>query len=220
MTHTPVSDSRTEGAGLIRNEPVQARSTARLAALLDAAAEVIDEIGYERLTTAMVADRAGASIGTVYRYFPDRIAVLQSLAARNAERMIDRALDALRDSRHADWVAAMSGSFDVLVEAFRTEPGFASLRLGDVLDLRPAAGLPANTVLAHRMYDALLERFGLTGSDDARTALVAAIEASDALVARGFARDPEGDEAFISRARQAAIALLSDHFGVPEGLAR
>ena len=60
-----------------RNEPVQARSTARLTALLDAAAAVIDEIGYERLTTAMVAERAGASIGTVYRYFPDRIAVLQ-----------------------------------------------------------------------------------------------------------------------------------------------
>jgi len=77
-------------ASLIRNEPMQARSTARLAALLDAAAAVVAEIGYERLTTAMVAEGAGASIGTVYRYFPDRIAVLQSLAARNEERIIER----------------------------------------------------------------------------------------------------------------------------------
>ena len=68
---------------LLRNEPVQARSTARLTSLLDAAAQVVDEIGFERLTTAMVAERAGASIGTVYRYFPDRIAVLQSLSARS-----------------------------------------------------------------------------------------------------------------------------------------
>ena len=37
----------------LRNEPVQARSTARLTALLDAAAAVVDEIGFERLTTAM-----------------------------------------------------------------------------------------------------------------------------------------------------------------------
>ena len=58
----------------LRNEPVQARSTARLGALMDAAAAVVDEIGFERLTTAMVAERAQASIGTVYRYFPDRIA--------------------------------------------------------------------------------------------------------------------------------------------------
>ena len=86
MTDTAVL-TRTDSATPIRNEPVQARSTARLAALLDAAAHVVDEIGYERLTTAMVAERAGASIGTVYRYFPDRIAVLQSLAARNAERI-------------------------------------------------------------------------------------------------------------------------------------
>ena len=70
---------------LLRNEPVQARSTARLTSLLDAAAEVVDEIGFERLTTAMVAERAGASIGTVYRYFPDRIAVLHS-ALSDGER--------------------------------------------------------------------------------------------------------------------------------------
>src|ERR1700709_2244902 len=71
-----------------RKEPVQARSTARLTALLDAAAAAVQELGYERLTTAMVAERAGASIGTVYRYFPDRIAVLQALASRNLERAL------------------------------------------------------------------------------------------------------------------------------------
>jgi len=68
----------------IRVEPVQARSTARVNALLDAACETMHDLGYEQLTTAMVADRAGASIGTVYRYFPDRIAVLQSVASETS----------------------------------------------------------------------------------------------------------------------------------------
>ena len=117
MSHIKLSDHQVDPAALIRNEPVQARSTARLAALLDAAAEVIDEIGYERLTTAMVADRAGASIGTVYRYFPDRIAVLQSLAARNAERMNERVMAAVRDEQHDDWFAALSAGVAVLVDA-------------------------------------------------------------------------------------------------------
>src|SRR6478609_3975640 len=82
---------------LLRNEPVQARSTARLTSLLDAAAEVVDDIGFERLTTAMVAERAGASIGTVYRYFPDRIAVLQALRDRallRYRRSVVEAIDA------------------------------------------------------------------------------------------------------------------------------
>ena len=82
MNITESSTLSLSASAPIRNEPVQARSTARLATLLDSAAAVISEIGYERLTTAMVAERAGASIGTVYRYFPDRIAVLQSLGAQ------------------------------------------------------------------------------------------------------------------------------------------
>ena len=58
-----------------------------MGALLDAACQTMHEVGYEQLTTAMVAERAGASIGTVYRYFPDRVAVLQAVAARNLERV-------------------------------------------------------------------------------------------------------------------------------------
>ena len=166
--------TRTDAIALIRNEPVQARSTARLAALLDAAAQVVHEIGYERLTTAMVAERAGASIGTVYRYFPDRIAVLQSLAARNAERMTDRVLAELRDERHTTWDDALSAGFGLFVVAFAEEPGFASLRYGDVLDLRPTTEVPAYSVLAEQMFDVLAGRFGLTDSPDARAAFEAA----------------------------------------------
>jgi AcrR family transcriptional regulator len=73
----------------IRVEPVQARSAARVNALLDAACATMHEFGYEQLTTAMVAEKAGASIGTVYRYFPDRVAVLQAVAARNLERTLE-----------------------------------------------------------------------------------------------------------------------------------
>src|SRR5579875_3042711 len=77
-----VAGQSSVGAPLVRTEPIQERSAARIDALLDAAAEVVDEIGFDRLTTAMVAERAGASIGTVYRYFPDRIVLLQALRDR------------------------------------------------------------------------------------------------------------------------------------------
>jgi len=200
-------DPRVEIAGLIRNEPVQARSTARLAALLDAAAQVIDEIGYERLTTAMVAERANASIGTVYRYFPDRIAVLQSLAARNAERVIDRVITEVRDERHTTPRAALAAGYETYVEAFRSEPGFSSLRLGDVLDLRPATTAPMNSVFADQLWQALVERFGLSNSSEARLAFEAVIEVGDALTTRAFARDRDGYEGFIAQGK-AVIEIL------------
>ena len=195
---------------LIRNEPVQARSTARLAALLDAAAQVVDEIGYERLTTAMVADRAGASIGTVYRYFPDRIAVLQSLAARNEERISGLVLAEIRNGDYPTWIDAMVGVFRIYVEAFRTEPGFAALRLGDVLDLRPAEGTPHNSILAGRMFDAIIARYGVIDTDAARFAFDAGYELTDALVARAFARDPQGDSRYLDQARSVLRGIAAN----------
>lgn len=64
----------------LRNEPVQKQSTARLAAIEAAAERAIAEEGIDRFTTADVARIAGCSIGTVYRYFPDRVAILDRLA--------------------------------------------------------------------------------------------------------------------------------------------
>ena len=92
-----VAGQSTVGAPLVRTEPIQERSAARIDALLDAAAAVVDEIGFDRLTTAMVAERAGAAIGTGYRYFPDRIVLLQALRDRallRYRRSVVEAIDA------------------------------------------------------------------------------------------------------------------------------
>lgn len=208
-------DAREIHASLIRNEPMQARSTARLAALLDAAAAVVDEIGYERLTTAMVAEGAGASIGTVYRYFPDRIAVLQSLAARNEERLTEKFLSVIGDAAHATWMDALEAAIDAYADFFRNEPGFASLRLGDVLDLRPAEGTPRNTVLAKVTFDALVERFGLADEPRARLGFELALETADALIARAFARDAQGDTERLEAAREAVRRVLGAYVTLP-----
>lgn len=212
MTDTSVLSARMDGPASIRNEPVQARSTARLAALLDAAAHVVDEIGYERLTTAMVADRAGASIGTVYRYFPDRIAVLQSLAARNVERVGEGALAELKNRSHESWQGALASAFLAVADAFRNEPGFAALRFGDVLDLRPLARVPALHLLAERVAVVMVDRFGMSDEEDARLALQSALTIADAVAADAFRKDPQGDGAVLRLAELAAEALLEEYF--------
>jgi AcrR family transcriptional regulator len=198
----------------LRNEPVQARSTARLATLLDAAATIVDEVGYERLTTAMVSERAGASIGTVYRYFPDRIALLQALGARNLDRVLTRVSDEVLDQRHADWASALEAAFAILVEAFRTEPGFRGLRVGDVIDLRPAPNeRPYNSLVSDRLLDGLIARFGFDDSPALRLAFETVIEVTDSLVARAFARNPGGDEPFLAASRDIAYEILAPHLG-------
>ena len=204
-------DGKLGAPAALRNEPVQARSTARLTALLDAAAAAIDELGYERLTTAMVAERAGASIGTVYRYFPDRIAVLQALATRNREAVLKGLERAISDRRSSTWREVVLGSFDAYVAAFRTLRGFASLRGGDVLDLRPSSGGPtANSLIAETLMNGLALRFGTDASPEALFAFENAIEVQDALVARAFARTPRGDAAFLDSGRALVLSMLAE----------
>ena len=198
----------------LRNEPVQARSAARLETLLDAAAAVVDEIGFERLTTAMVAERAGASIGTVYRYFPDRIALLEALSARNLDRVLARVGEEVRRPEYADWFSAMSGAMAILVDAFREEPGFRGLRVGDVIDLRPVTGdRTAKSIVADRMLDGLVDRFGIPDSAEVRVRFEAAIELSDALATRAFRFEDRGDDRFLLLGREAAYRLLTPVLG-------
>ena len=59
-----------------RKQPKQARSTELVAAILQAAAQVLAKEGAHRFTTARVAEKAGVSIGSLYQYFPNKAAIL------------------------------------------------------------------------------------------------------------------------------------------------
>lgn len=59
-----------------RKQPKQARSADLVAAILDAAVQVLTREGAQRFTTARVAERAGVSIGSLYQYFPNKAAIL------------------------------------------------------------------------------------------------------------------------------------------------
>ena len=57
-------------------QPKQARSNDLVAAILDAAVQVLTAEGTQRFTTARVAERAGVSVGSLYQYFPNKAAIL------------------------------------------------------------------------------------------------------------------------------------------------
>ncbi|MEK1913652.1 MAG: TetR family transcriptional regulator, partial [Pseudomonas chlororaphis] len=59
-----------------RKAPKQARSTELVAAILEAATQVLAKEGAQRFTTARVAEKAGVSIGSLYQYFPNKAAIL------------------------------------------------------------------------------------------------------------------------------------------------
>jgi AcrR family transcriptional regulator len=74
----------------LRVEPQQARARHAIDTILRATGELLDEVGYDTLTTKTVAERAGVNIATVYRYFPDKRSLAHSLAARHEAEYTDR----------------------------------------------------------------------------------------------------------------------------------
>ena len=70
------------GAGVLRRVPQQDRGQRRIERILDAAAEVIGEVGVEGASTNAIAARAQTSVGSLYQFFPNRDAIVQALAMR------------------------------------------------------------------------------------------------------------------------------------------
>jgi AcrR family transcriptional regulator len=203
--------SDTAQTPVVRTEPIQERSAARIDTLLDATASVVDEIGFERLTTAMVAERAGSSIGTVYRYFPDRIALLQALRDRALLRYGAAVGEAIHASRPENWWEAIDAAIDTIVECFRSEPGFRIVRFGDeeIDDERPHQVAP----FAERFAETLATEFGLPRGDELDLHLAVVVEISDSMISRAFMIDPNGDERFIAETRAAVRAYLAVNYG-------
>jgi AcrR family transcriptional regulator len=73
-----------------RKRPTQARAQATFEALVEACARLLPELGYERLTTNAVAERAGVGIGSLYEYFPGKDALIALVVERLVERVMGR----------------------------------------------------------------------------------------------------------------------------------
>ena len=194
----------------VRTEPTQRRSTQRLDALLDAAAEIVDETGFERLTTQMVAERAGASIGTVYRYFPDRVAVLHALRERSVRRYRERVADDMERTELSTWWDVVVVAFDAYASLYRDESGFSVVHTGR----RETAEGDAEPEFAHRMAQLIEHEFDLnTDRVELRFRLGVAIELGDALISRAFERDVAGDARYLAEAKRLVHDYMAEHLG-------
>ena len=81
-----MTDDSHSSSGL-RRQPKQRRGQQRVEKILEAAALVFDEMGYEAATTHQIAERAGTAIGSLYQFFPDKAAIFNAMELRHLERV-------------------------------------------------------------------------------------------------------------------------------------
>lgn len=186
----------------LRRVPVQGRSVARVQRMLDACAALIDEIGYEALTTTLLAERAGVAIGSVYQFFPDKRAIVQALTLRNLEAYLDRIRAKFADSQFGHWWDVVDAAIDEYIDMHRTAPGFRTLHFGDVVDVHLLdAERDNNTIIAEQLAALLVEQFDVANGPLLDFVMAIAVEAGDALIKLAFRRDPNGDPDVLSEAK-------------------
>jgi AcrR family transcriptional regulator len=180
--------------------------------MLDACAELVDEVGYEGLTTTLLAERAEVAIGSVYQFFPDKRAIVQALAMRNMDGYLQSLSARFANETFAHWWDGVDAAIDAYITMHRSVPGFRTLHFGDVVDVHLLdAERDNNAVIAGRLAELLVDQFQLIDQVRLRFALQIAVEAADALIKLAFRRDPAGDEQVLIEAKALIREYLHRH---------
>jgi AcrR family transcriptional regulator len=135
-----------------RKTPVQSRGRERVERILDAATHLFADVGYEATTTEAIASQAGASIGSVYQFFPNKQAIFDAVARRHLDRASElfEALLAAADER-ASWVDVLESAIDGFAALDKTDPALRAVyRNWHVAGGFVAAGAALNQEIARR----------------------------------------------------------------------
>lgn len=194
----------------LRRRPVQQRSTQRVEKMLESCAELIDELGYEGVTTTLIAERAGVAVGSLYQFFPDKRAVVQELTQRNLDRFVAAISERFTTADLQHWWDAVDTVIDVYITMHRDVPAFSRLHFGDVVDLRLLDDTQDNNaVIAEKLTELLAREFDLEGSQ-LQLPLSVAVEAADAVLNLAFRRDAAGDAELVSEAKELVRGYLAN----------
>ena len=126
----------------MRNRPRQRRAQETVEVILDTTAQLLEEVGFDKLNTNLICERAGLTPPALYRYFPNKYSVLEELG----ERLMSAQNEVFfrwmadfkdRDVTPADVAANLREQFDVtrrfpgakwIMRSLRSVPVLAEVR--------------------------------------------------------------------------------------------
>jgi len=165
-----------------RRKPSQERSRDRVERILDATAALLIDTAADKITTAAIAETAGVPIGSVYQYFPNKLAILAELARRVMEEVdVKTASLIAADFGVLPWDQAIDRAIDATMQGYAEQPGYLQL----LLSIRPTPEFRAITDESNERVAAMLAFHpalqSLIPSDRIELVTRAAIQAANSL---------------------------------------
>jgi len=111
-----------------RRVPQQDRGERRVAEVLDAASAVIAEVGYDAATMTEIAERAGASIGALYQYFPNKEAIARALRQQYGDEMEARWAPLKGQGARLSIKDLVDRFFDLMTDFMNNRPAYIPLQ--------------------------------------------------------------------------------------------
>ncbi|MGW5423492.1 TetR/AcrR family transcriptional regulator [Streptomyces sp. NPDC003943] len=178
----------------VRRQPQQARSRARVEAILAAADRILAREGYEALTMRRVAEEAGAPVGSIYQFYPDKGAVVDALGQRYLDGF-KTAIDGLVERAVKGELTDLVGTMvDVYAELFRSQPGGMALWAGRHLSPELARADEASNALIAEGLERIVEQVtGRPGGEPLRRAARMVVWAANAVLHEVFKGGGEPD---------------------------
>ncbi|WP_431239412.1 TetR/AcrR family transcriptional regulator [Mycolicibacterium aichiense] len=190
-----------------RRAPVQARSRQTVARILDAAAAIADEQGIDAATTRTIADRAGVSYPSLYRFFADRDAIFDELMERHCSEIDARCVAAEQTWTITSIADLLNNEIDLHVDYYRRHPSAAGMWLGGRTSPTVTKHVHARMhTLAHRLHNILVD-VGLIPADTDPRAMLVAVEMADRMLELSYRDSSEFDEAILDIGRAALLAF-------------
>lgn len=194
----------------LRRIPRQQRALDTVAHLLTTAARLLEEVGVDAFNTNLLALRADVRVRTVYRYFPNKNAVITELA-RQMMAEWDGWFDEL--ARLADpaedWRPIWSGLIAAYVGGISAMPGGRAVRhaVHAVPELR-RIDQEDNARLAGRAAEVLRARVPSLGADEAALIGRTLLESAAAVIDTAL-DDPTRTAALVRELERMHLAYLA-----------
>ena len=112
-----------------RRIPIQERGEQRVTELLEAAAAIFAEVGYEAATMRDIAGRAGASIGSLYQFFPNKEVVARAIKTQYCQELKELWANLVAVSAKTPTIRVIDEFLNVTIKAIEQHP--AIIRLMD-----------------------------------------------------------------------------------------
>lgn len=181
-----------------RHNPEQQRSRALVDDLLNATAELLGESGVDKMTMTAIAAKAGMSKAAIYRYFPNKAALIGALAERSLVEWLEIFHDAATDRSISGRETIYQGFYRYL-DRHRVEPYQVQLRAAiradpelaekDLIEARkvahsialaltarnsthPVEVIEARALLLLELCDSVIRLASMVSDDEAEVAVV------------------------------------------------